>query len=125
VNGTFPFSRLLLAPLYKFRKLRLTSNFSSQNNALLDSLSAKVSTLRGVTVDIYDNARNHDIIDSNADVFSSFGTSLRNSAGRLGRMAQSGNKVSILKLAGIIIGVVILLWWIGGWLLSGSGSKKP
>jgi blocked early in transport 1 len=78
-----------------------------------------------VTVDIYDNARNHDIIDSNVDVFSSFGTSLKNSAGRLGRMAQSGNRIAILKVAGIIIGVVILLWWIGSWLFSGSGSKQP
>jgi blocked early in transport 1 len=42
------------------------------------------------------------------------GTSLKGSAGRLGRMAASGNKVAILKLAGIIIGVVVLLWFIWG-----------
>lgn len=35
-----------------------------QNNARLDELSAKVSALRGVTVDIYDNARAQDVIDS-------------------------------------------------------------
>ena len=35
-----------------------------QNNARLDELSAKVSALRGVTVDIYDNARDHQLIDS-------------------------------------------------------------
>ena len=35
-----------------------------QNNARLDELSAKVSALRGVTVDIYDNARSHEVIDS-------------------------------------------------------------
>lgn len=35
-----------------------------QNNARLDELSAKVSALRGVTVDIYDNARAHEVIDS-------------------------------------------------------------
>ncbi len=39
-------------------------------------------------------------------------TTLKGSAGRLGRMAQSGNKVAIFKLAGMIIGVVVLLWWI-------------
>lgn len=84
----------------------------SQNNALLESLSGKVSALRGVTVDIYDNARNHDLIDSNADAFNSFGTNLRNSAGRLTRMAQSGNKIAILKLSGIIIGVILVLYFI-------------
>jgi hypothetical protein len=35
-----------------------------QNNARLDELSAKVSALRGVTIDIYDSARSHEVIDS-------------------------------------------------------------
>lgn len=35
-----------------------------QNNSRLDELSAKVSALRGVTVDIYDNARAQDVIDN-------------------------------------------------------------
>lgn len=35
-----------------------------QNNSRLDELSAKVSALRGVTIDIYDNARDQGIIDS-------------------------------------------------------------
>ncbi|KAL9603827.1 MAG: hypothetical protein Q9219_000936 [cf. Caloplaca sp. 3 TL-2023] len=35
-----------------------------QNNTRLDELSSKASALRGVTVDIYDNARNQDVIDS-------------------------------------------------------------
>lgn len=36
----------------------------SQNNSRLSELSSKVSALRGVTVDIYDNARNQDVIDN-------------------------------------------------------------
>lgn len=35
-----------------------------QNNARLDELSAKVSALRGVTIDIYDNAWAQDVIDN-------------------------------------------------------------
>ena len=35
-----------------------------QNNARLEQLSAKVSSLRGVTVDIYDSARAQDVIDN-------------------------------------------------------------
>jgi len=35
-----------------------------QNNSRLDELASKVSALRGVTVDIYDNARNQEVIDS-------------------------------------------------------------
>ncbi|KAI4129840.1 MAG: hypothetical protein LQ338_002023 [Usnochroma carphineum] len=35
-----------------------------QNNSRLDELSSKISALRGVTVDIYDNARNQDVIDN-------------------------------------------------------------
>ncbi|KIW04234.1 uncharacterized protein PV09_04540 [Verruconis gallopava] len=95
----------------------------SQNNAALSSLSQKISALRGVTVDIYDQARNHDIIDQNNDAFSSFGQNLRGSAGRLTRMAQSGNKVAILKLSAIIVGVVLVLYWVLGWLFSGGGKS--
>ena len=35
-----------------------------QNNSRLEELSAKVSALRGVTIDIYDNAREQGVIDS-------------------------------------------------------------
>lgn len=38
--------------------------------------------------------------------------SLKGSAVRLGRMAQQGNKVAILKLAGIIVAVVVVIWFI-------------
>ncbi len=41
-----------------------------QNNARLDELSAKVSALRGVTIDIYDNARAQDVIDSTVSAYS-------------------------------------------------------
>ncbi|KAF2009618.1 hypothetical protein BU24DRAFT_401482 [Aaosphaeria arxii CBS 175.79] len=85
-----------------------------QNNSRLDELASKVSALRGVTIDIYDNARDQTMIDNTSETFSSFGTTLKGSATRLGRMAQSGNKVAILKLAGIIVGAVLVLYWIWG-----------
>ena len=97
-------------------------NIESQNNAALSSLSQKISTLRGVTVDIYDQARNHDVIDANNDAFGGMQQNLKASMGRLTRMAQSGNKVAVLKLAAMIVGVVIVLWWILGWLFSGGSG---
>ncbi|AEO58799.1 hypothetical protein MYCTH_2315516 [Thermothelomyces thermophilus ATCC 42464] len=83
-----------------------------QNNARLDELSAKVSALRGVTIDIYDSARSHEVIDSTSETFSSMGSQLRGSASRLGRMAAAGNKVAIFKLSTIIIGSVLVLYYI-------------
>ncbi|KAH8722809.1 hypothetical protein GQ44DRAFT_657705 [Phaeosphaeriaceae sp. PMI808] len=82
-----------------------------QNNSRLDELASKVSALRSVTIDIYDNARDHQVLDHTSDTFSSLGTTLKGSAGRLTRMAQSGNKVAVLKLAGIVVGVVLVLYW--------------
>jgi blocked-early-in-transport protein 1 len=38
-------------------------------------------------------------------------TQIKGSAGRLGRMAASGNKVAIMKLAGIIIGLFLVLYY--------------
>jgi len=83
-----------------------------QNNSRLDELASKVTALRGVTIDIYDNARDQGVIDNANETFSSFSTTLKGSATRLGRMAQSGNKIAILKLAAIIVAMVVLLYWI-------------
>ena len=47
-------------------------------------------------------------------MFSNMGTSIRSSAGRLGRMAQQGNKIAVLKLAGILAGTALVLYWILG-----------
>lgn len=41
-----------------------------QNDSRLSELSAKVTALRGVTVDIYDNARSQDVIDNTVCVWS-------------------------------------------------------
>ncbi|GAB0137944.1 hypothetical protein EsDP_00006194 [Epichloe bromicola] len=82
-----------------------------QNNSRLDELSAKVSALRGVTIDIYDNARAQDVIDSTSETFSSMGSQMKGSATRLTRMAASGNKVAILKLSAIIIGLFLVLYY--------------
>lgn len=82
-----------------------------QNNSRLDELASKVTALRGVTIDIYDNAREQDVLDSTNDTFSSMSTQIKGSAGRLTRMAASGNRVAILKLSGIIIGVFIVLYY--------------
>ncbi|KAI1805362.1 hypothetical protein F4811DRAFT_228845 [Daldinia bambusicola] len=87
-----------------------------QNNARLDELSAKVSSLRGVTVDIYDHARAQDVIDNTSDTFSSMSSQLKGSAGRLGRMAASGNKVAILKLSGILIVAFLILYYLLKWI---------
>ncbi|KAI1322835.1 hypothetical protein F5Y16DRAFT_404016 [Xylariaceae sp. FL0255] len=87
-----------------------------QNNSRLEELSSKVSALRGVTVDIYDNARAQDVIDHTSDTFSSMSTQLKGSAGRLGRMAASGNKVAILKLSGIVIGAFLVIYYLLKWI---------
>lgn len=46
-----------------------------QNNALLNSLAQKTSALKSVTIDIYDNARNHETIDNTVLPPSSYPTS--------------------------------------------------
>ncbi|KKF95177.1 BET1-like protein [Ceratocystis fimbriata CBS 114723] len=83
-----------------------------QNNERLNDLSAKVSALRSVTVDIYDHARSQDVIDSSNDTFSSMTSQLKGSATRLTRMAASGNKVAIFKLSGLIIAFFMILYYL-------------
>ena len=80
----------------------------------LSALSQKVSQLRSVTINIYDNAREQGVIDSTSETFSSMTGSLKGSARRLGVMARQGDRVAILKLSGIIVGVVLALYFIWG-----------
>lgn len=42
---------------------------------------------------------------------------MRGSAGRLARSARQGDRVAVLKLAGLIVAGVLALWWVGGWLV--------
>ncbi|KAH9827778.1 SFT1-SNARE-like protein [Teratosphaeria destructans] len=86
-----------------------------QNNDSLAALSSKVSQLRSVTIDIYDNARDQGVIDSTSETFSGMATTLKGSARRLGVMASQGNGVAIFKLAGIIVGTVVVGWWLLSW----------
>ncbi|KAJ5237400.1 hypothetical protein N7489_007491 [Penicillium chrysogenum] len=87
-----------------------------QNNALLNSLSSKVSALRSVTIDIHDNARDQETLDHTSDVFSSFSTNLKGSATRLTRMAKQGDSVAVMKIAGMCIVAGIALYIILGWI---------
>ena len=50
-------------------------------------------------------------VTKQTDTFSSMSTQLKGSAGRLGRMAASGNKVAIFKLSAIIIGAFMVLYY--------------
>lgn len=50
------------------------------------------------------------------DAFSSFSTNLKGSASRLTRMAKQGDTVAVLKVAGIVVGVGLLLWIVLGWI---------
>jgi blocked early in transport 1 len=88
-----------------------------QNNALLSSLASKSSALKHITLDIYDNARSQSTLDNTNEVFSSMSTNIRGSAGRLTRMAKQGDKIAVLKIAGVVIVAGLLVWWIGGWIL--------
>jgi blocked-early-in-transport protein 1 len=96
---------------------------ASQNNDALSALSSKVSALRGVTVDIFDQASDRTLINANQDAMGGMLPQLKGSITRLGRTAQAGNKMAILKLAGIIVGVVLVLYWVLGWLFSGGGGE--
>ncbi|KAL4787706.1 hypothetical protein BJX76DRAFT_345390 [Aspergillus varians] len=87
-----------------------------QNNDLLNSLSGKVSALKSVTVDIYDNARDQHTLDHSNQVFSSLSTNLKGSASRLTRMARQGDTVAVLKVAGIVVATGVVFWFILGWV---------
>lgn len=54
---------------------------------------------------------NHSPFSIQSNTFSSMSSSMKGSAGRLTRMAASGNKVAILKLSGIVIAAFLVLYY--------------
>lgn len=44
------------------------------------------------------------------------GGSLTGSARRLGVMAKRGDRVAVLKVAGIVIAAVVLIYWLLRWI---------
>lgn len=50
------------------------------------------------------------------EVFSNMSTSLRGSASRLTRAARAGDKVAVMKVAGICVGTGVGLWVVLGWI---------
>lgn len=44
-------------------------------------------------------------------------TSVRGSAGRLTRMARQGDRVAIMKIAGVVIVAGLAVYFVGGWIL--------
>jgi blocked early in transport 1 len=113
-----PFSHLISSStssyLVKAEFQRTNNVRNRQNNDLLSSLAAKSSALKHVTLNIYDNAQSRDVLQNTSETFSSMSTSLRGSAGRLTRMAKSGDKMAVLKLSAILVVTVVVLWWVIG-----------
>jgi len=52
------------------------------------------------------------VVGCQSETFSSMATQLKGSASRLGHMASSGNRVAVLKLAGMIVGACIVLYYL-------------
>ncbi|EPS42016.1 hypothetical protein H072_4074 [Dactylellina haptotyla CBS 200.50] len=87
-----------------------------QNNARLDDLAGKVSSIRDFTINIYNQASDQRLIEDNTDTFSNMTNSVKNTANRLTRMAKNTSNVQTFRLAGMIIAAVIVLWMIWGFL---------
>jgi len=87
-----------------------------QNNSRLDDLAGKVSSLRDVTINIYSQASDQRSLDDSNDTFANMNVSIKNTANRLTRMAKNTSNIQIFRLSGMIIGVVLVLYIIWGWI---------
>ena len=56
------------------------------------------------------------MLDSTSETFSSMTTGIKGSARRLGTMAGRGDKVAVLKLAGMLIVIGVVGWWVLSWI---------
>ncbi|GAA5921143.1 hypothetical protein JCM3775_004108 [Rhodotorula graminis] len=83
-------------------------DLESQNDQHLNDLHSKISALRGVTSDIYQDSRaQNSLLDGTSNAFDSFKTSLSNTSSRFARSVQTGSGAGRIQL-GIVAGFVAL-----------------
>ncbi|BGP51043.1 hypothetical protein JCM10450v2_006969 [Rhodotorula kratochvilovae] len=84
------------------------ADLEAQNDQHLNDLHSKISALRGVTTDIYQDSRaQNTLLDGTSNAFDSFKTSLSNTSTRFVRSVQSGKGGARIQL-GIVAGFVLL-----------------
>ncbi|BFZ59587.1 hypothetical protein YB2330_000601 [Saitoella coloradoensis] len=89
-------------------------DLEAQNDALLDSLAAKVTALRGVTNDIHRHASDHSFITQTTDIFENMGTQIKATSGKLGQVMKNASRRSVMSMVGMILGVLFVLYLFWG-----------
>jgi len=86
------------------------------NDDRLQGLLGKVTALREVTVDIGRSAADHSTIDAGREAFTTLGTAITSSAGRLSRAATSAGCTTTMKLTVLILLCFLLIYMLARYL---------
>ncbi|GAA6049908.1 hypothetical protein JCM3770_007045 [Rhodotorula araucariae] len=98
------------------------ADLEAQNDQHLHDLHSKISALRGVTTDIYQDSRaQNTLLDGTSNAFDSFKSSLSNTSTRFARSVQSGKGGARIQLG--IVAAFVLLFVL--WKVSTSGGPAP
>ncbi|BGP27092.1 hypothetical protein JCM10295v2_006054 [Rhodotorula toruloides] len=85
-------------------------DLEAQNDQHLNDLHSKISQLRNVTTDIYQDSRGQNsLLDSTSNTFDSFKSSLANTSTRFARSVQSGKGPGRIQL-GIVVAFVLMFF---------------
>ncbi|KAK7437950.1 hypothetical protein VKT23_018385 [Stygiomarasmius scandens] len=91
---------------------RVEDRYELQNDQRLDELHSKIRTLRGITTDIHDDVERQNLmLDDTGNSFSSFGTTLTQTARRAGQAFGIGQgSLKTWRIAMYVVGAFILFW---------------
>ncbi|CAD6588301.1 MAG: hypothetical protein CYPHOPRED_004332, partial [Cyphobasidiales sp. Tagirdzhanova-0007] len=92
------------------------NTLEAQNDAQLDELHSKLRSLHAVTIDIHNDSRGQNaMLDTTSSSFDSLGTSLTNSASRLGKHIT--NKQTQGRTMMYAVGAVFVLFLVYRYVL--------
>lgn len=116
-------------PSSSSRDRNVEDTYEAQNDQRLDELHSKIRTLRGVTTDIHADVESQNLLlDESNNAFSSFTTSLSDSARRANQAFGLGPRTpKQYRILVYSIGTIFslwMLWKVLGWFFFG-GSPEP
>ncbi|RHZ68256.1 hypothetical protein Glove_296g55 [Diversispora epigaea] len=92
------------------------SQFEQQNDIRLQELNSKLSALHKITLDIHNEANDHNnILDNMGESFTGMGGPLTHTINRLKHMTSTRHKQYMCYLIMIIVGTFYLLYYFWGY----------
>ncbi|KAI9498639.1 hypothetical protein BDB00DRAFT_394569 [Zychaea mexicana] len=89
--------------------------FEQQNDVRMNELGSKLSALKNITIDMHQDVNDQDrLVDESNSAFGGLGQTLRQSYGRMNRMASTRHKRQLCYYVAVAVILFFVIYWGSG-----------